>query len=109
MKLASNSFGAGVLLEARPEGYLWLTARHVIGEGLTHRRGDRALVAMTSGTWAGADVVGRHKNLDLCLLWLPREPGSVSFLQPEPSPNGASVSEAPGSAEDPWSQKISIS
>src|SRR5262249_46938336 len=30
-------------------------------------------------------------------------------VQPESAPNGASVSEAPRSAEDPWSQKISIS
>jgi len=92
-EMASNSFGAGVLLEAGPEGYLLLTARHVIDEGLTHRGGDRALVAMASGTWAGADVVGRHKNLDLCLLWLPRESGSASFLQPVLKQSGVNEGE----------------
>jgi len=81
-EMPSNGFGAGVLLEAGPEGYLLLTARHVIDESLLQRGGNRALVAMASGTWAGADVVGRHKNLDLCLLWLRRESGSASFLQP---------------------------
>lgn len=78
----SNGFGAGVLLEAGPEGYLLLTARHVIDESLMSRGGNRALVAMATGTWAGADVIGRHKNLDLCLIWLPRESGSASFVQP---------------------------
>ena len=78
----SSGFGAGVLLEAGPEGYLLLTARHVIDESLMNRGGNRALVAMATGTWAGADVVGRHKNLDLCLIWLSRETGSASFLQP---------------------------
>jgi S1-C subfamily serine protease len=81
-EMPSNGFGAGVLLEAGPEGYLLLTARHVIDESLLQRGGSRALVAMASGTWAGADVVGRHKNLDLCLLWLHRESGSSNFLQP---------------------------
>src|SRR5262249_60206507 len=46
-----------------------------------------------SGTWAGADVVGRHKNLDLCLLWLPRESGSASFLQPVLKQSGVNEGE----------------
>ena len=81
-ELPSNGFGAGVLLEAGSDGYLLLTARHVIDESLLQRGGSRALVAMSSGTWAGADVIARHKNLDLCLLWLPRESGAGDFLQP---------------------------
>jgi S1-C subfamily serine protease len=78
----SSGFGAGVLLKAGPEGYLILTARHVIDESLRTRGGDRALVAMASGTWAGADVIARHKNLDLCLIWMPRQSGSGTFVQP---------------------------
>src|SRR6266436_4543038 len=27
-------------------------------------------------------VTARHKNLDLCLIWLPRETGSAEFVQP---------------------------
>jgi S1-C subfamily serine protease len=81
-ELPSNGFGAGVLLEAGPGGYLLMTARHVIDESLLERGGSRALVAMASGTWAGADVIARHKNLDLCLLWLRRESGSGDFFQP---------------------------
>jgi S1-C subfamily serine protease len=81
-ELPSAGFGAGVLLEATPEGYLLVTARHVIDESRLMRGGTRALVAMASGTWAGADIIARHKNLDLCLVWLPRESGSGEFVQP---------------------------
>jgi len=81
-EMPSAGFGAGVLLEATPEGYLLVTARHVIDESRFPRGGTRALVAMASGTWAGADVIARHRNLDLCLIWLPRESGSGEFVQP---------------------------
>src|SRR5260221_9226082 len=81
-EVPSNGFGAGVLLEATSAGYLLVTARHVIDESAFQRGGARALVAMASGTWAGADVIARHKNLDLCLIWLPRETGSGEFVQP---------------------------
>jgi|HubBroStandDraft_6_1064221.scaffolds.fasta_scaffold00118_10 S1-C subfamily serine protease len=81
-EMPSNGFGAGVVLEATADGYLILTARHVIDESLFTSNGSRALVAMASGTWAGADVIARHKNLDLLLLWMPREEGNGSFLQP---------------------------
>ncbi len=81
-ELPSNGFGAGVLLEASAEGYLLVTARHVIDESLLKRGGNRVLVAMASGIWSGAEVIARHKNLDLSLLWLTRQSGSGSFLQP---------------------------
>jgi S1-C subfamily serine protease len=81
-EMPSAGFGAGALLEATSEGYLLVTARHVIDESLLLHGGSRALVAMASGTWAGADVIARHKNLDLCLIWLPRESGSGEFVQP---------------------------
>jgi S1-C subfamily serine protease len=81
-ELPSNGFGAGVLLEAGPQGYLLMTARHVLEESRFVRGGGRVLVAMASGTWAGADVIARHKNLDLCLIWLQRESGAGDFVQP---------------------------
>jgi S1-C subfamily serine protease len=81
-ELPSSGFGAGVLLAAGPQGYLLMTARHVLDESRLVRGGSRALVAMASGTWAGGDVVARHKDLDLCLIWLPRESGSGNFVQP---------------------------
>lgn len=81
-EIPSAGFGAGILLEATPEGYLILTARHVVDESSFTRGGSRALVAMASGTWAGADIIARHKNLDLSLIWLARESGSGHFVQP---------------------------
>jgi S1-C subfamily serine protease len=92
-ELPSAGFGAGVLLEATPEGYLMVTARHVIDESRFTRGGSRALVAMASGTWAGADIIARHRNLDLCLVWLPRESGSGEFVQPVEPRKGISEGE----------------
>jgi S1-C subfamily serine protease len=78
----SGELGAGVLLRANADGYLFATARHVVdGLGFAGRENPRALVAMTSGAWAGADVVARHKHLDLALLWVPRESGHSDFVQ----------------------------
>src|SRR5258708_23498476 len=81
-EVPSNGFGAGGLLESTSTGSLLVTARHVIDESAFQRGGARALVAMASGTWAGADVIARHKNLALCLICLPRETGSAEFVQP---------------------------
>jgi S1-C subfamily serine protease len=84
--IASGSFGAGILLQADVSGYLFATARHVIDNSFPTRdpnpKNLGALVAMASGTWAGAQVVARHKYLDLALLWLPRHGGHAEFLQP---------------------------
>jgi S1-C subfamily serine protease len=83
-EMPSAGFGAGTLLEANSEGYLFITARHVIDgptEGLAGT-GSRALVSMMTGGWGGADVVARHRSLDLLLLWVPRESGSGRFVQP---------------------------
>lgn len=81
--MPSASFGAGTLLQANAEGYLFVTARHVIdGPAWRVDRGPRALIAMDSGAWGTADVVARHRTLDLLLLWVPRESGSGRFVQP---------------------------
>jgi hypothetical protein len=95
-EMPSGSFGAGMLLQANAEGYLFVTAHHVIDGPawkLT-RGGSRALIAMASGTWGTADVVARHKRLDLVLLWVRRETGRGAFLQPvakSPPAEGESV------------------
>ncbi len=82
--IASGSLGAGTLLQATSAGYLFVTARHVMSGSLREAgKGDlHALVAMASGTWAGAEVVAQHQYLDLLLLWLPRESGHGDFSQP---------------------------
>ena len=78
----SNFFGAGILLQATAEGYLIATARHVVDGGLGKAGGNDVLVASTSGTWSTAEVVARHQNLDLSLIWLPRRSGNAGFTLP---------------------------
>ena len=83
-EMPSASFGAGTLLQANSEGYLFVTARHVI-DGLSWNgatAGSRGLIAMASGGWGGAEVAARHRSLDLLLLWVPRGSGTGSFVQP---------------------------
>jgi hypothetical protein len=83
-EMPTASFGAGMLLQANTEGYLFVTARHVLDGPAWNmaRGGSRALLAMASGTWGTADVIARHRTLDLLLLWVPREIGHATFLQP---------------------------
>jgi S1-C subfamily serine protease len=77
----SSSFGAGLLLYADRQGYLFATAGHVVGtEGSTHGAG--ALLATMSGVWTSAELVGRHTGMDLAMLWVRRQAGSASFVQP---------------------------
>ena len=80
----SGLTGAALLLEANASGYLFATARHV-ADGLGWRRGagsGRVLLNSGTGGWAAADVVGRHKDFDIALLWVPRYSGHASFSQP---------------------------
>jgi S1-C subfamily serine protease len=83
-QLPLASFGAGTLLRANDEGYLFLTARHVVDgpEFRSAKPNSNALIAMASGTWGNGEVVARHKTLDLVLLWIPREAGHGIFAQP---------------------------
>lgn len=85
-EMPTSSFGAGMLLQATADGYLFVTARHVLDGPARNvaKAGSRALIAMASGTWGTADVVARHRSLDLLLLWVPREKGTATFVQPVP-------------------------
>ena len=86
-EVLSNSYGAGLLLEANDKGYLFATARHVIGLGTwTINDKHRAMLSLSSGVWAGAEVVARHTNLDLVLVWVPRHSGNGEFTQPIATP-----------------------
>jgi S1-C subfamily serine protease len=89
----SWSLGAGILLRANADGYLFATAHHVVdGENWRSGNNQRALVAMASGVWAGADVIASHKSLDLALLWVPRQSGFGDFVQPiAPVAEGQSI------------------
>jgi S1-C subfamily serine protease len=83
-EMPTAGFGAGMLLQANAEGYLFVTARHVLdGPAWNLAKGSsRALLAMASGTWGTADVIARHRSLDLLLLWVRRESGQGVFVQP---------------------------
>jgi S1-C subfamily serine protease len=86
-EVLSNSYGAGLLLEADDKGYLFATARHVIGLGAwTIKDKHRAMISLASGVWAGAEVVARHTNLDIVLVWIPRHSGTAEFVQPIGTP-----------------------
>ena len=83
----SSSFGAGMLLQADAAGYLFATARHVVGtDGWSITGGPRVMISLASGIWSGAEVIAKHKTLDLALVWLPRHIGDANFLQPIADP-----------------------
>jgi len=83
--LETAAIGAGTLLSADDDGYLVATNRHVVDErGLLslRRNSDRVLVVSSEGSYADAQVVGRHRSLDLALLWVARHGGHAAFRQP---------------------------
>jgi hypothetical protein len=82
----ANSLGAGALLDVDSNGYLFVTARHVVGDLGVSGRLQHAFLAGLTGIWATADIVGVHKQLDLALLWMPRRSGKAEFVQPLSSP-----------------------
>ncbi|SRR5579871_1290049 len=82
--LATGPLGAAVMLMADDQGYLLATNRHVAevpGFGFIGNK-DRLLVISSQGSTAFAEIVARHQNMDLALLWVPRHGGSARFRQP---------------------------
>jgi S1-C subfamily serine protease len=80
----SGLLGAALILQADAHGYLLATARHV-ADGESWRSPSRAQKVMVSdgmNGWAAAEVVGRHRRLDVALLWLERRFGEGEFRQP---------------------------
>jgi S1-C subfamily serine protease len=80
----SGLLGAALILQADAHGYLLATARHVAdGEDWRGRTGkQKVMVSDGMNGWATAQVVGRHKRLDVALLWLDRRFGEAEFRQP---------------------------
>jgi S1-C subfamily serine protease len=82
-EMLSTSFGAGMLIEAGSTGYLFATARHVVGDySQIAQKTPHAMVSLESGVWATAEVVAVNRNLDVALIWVPRHAGEGSFVQP---------------------------
>jgi S1-C subfamily serine protease len=80
----SNSFGAGALLHADKDGYLFVTAKHVaqLPQGSFGATPSHALISTQEGSWGTADIIATADKLDLALLWLPRHSGTATFTQP---------------------------
>jgi len=93
-EVASNEFGAGALLHADKDGYLFATANHVVNRGGAHATTlpDHALLATVSGVWATGTVVGINPRLDLALVWIARHAGAAEFVEPVAQPkDGAEI------------------
>ncbi|MBL0158632.1 MAG: trypsin-like peptidase domain-containing protein [Bryobacterales bacterium] len=69
---------------ADENGYLLATNRHVAEPPtpLMKNQAERVLVVSSAGSYAYADVIARHHDLDLALLWIARRTGSARFRQP---------------------------
>lgn len=82
--LSFSGFGTGVLLFAGENEFLFATSRHVIdGDAWQHSSpfsGD-ALLWDRNGGFSRTQIVGRHKNLDLMLLCIPRIARTSIFVQ----------------------------
>lgn len=80
----SGLLGAAMVLQADSHGYLLATARHVAdGEDWrSHHGAQKVMVSDGMNGWASAQVLARHKQLDIALLWLERREGQADFRQP---------------------------
>ncbi len=78
------SFGAGMLLDADKDGYLFATANHVVGKIAAKEGGtpQHVMVTTAAGVWSTAEVIAAAVPLDLALLWVPRHSGKGEFVQP---------------------------
>jgi len=83
-EVPSNSFGAGELLQATKDGYLFVTAKHVAQPPLGGfgPKPSHVLISTEEGTWGSADIIATADSFDLALLWIPRHAGSLTFVQP---------------------------
>jgi len=83
-EVPGSSFGAGMLLEADKDGYLFATANHVVGKIAVKEGGtpQHVMVTTATGAWSSADVIATAVPLDMALLWVPRHGGQADFVQP---------------------------
>jgi len=83
--LPSSGFGTGVLLFAGENDFLFATSRHVI-DGEDWKRSSKytgeAVLWDRNGSFSRAQIVGRHKDLDLMLLKISRSASKSQFAQP---------------------------
>jgi len=82
--LLGAHMGAAALIHANSNGCIAVTSRHVVDALRTPNQGLGQVLAVTdeNGQWASACLIGRHRDLDLALLWIERENGTNSYTQP---------------------------
>ena len=93
-EVASNEFGAGVLLSADKAGYLFATAKHVVRDTAkaVGKAPQNVMVSTASGVWSTASVIASAADMDVSLLWVARHSGDATFLQPLAAPkDGESI------------------
>lgn len=82
--VAAHGFGSGALLFADREEFLVATNRHVVDgdkwETARPYSGD-VVLGLRQGGFGHAQIVGRHKSLDLMLLRVARHRGDERFVQ----------------------------
>ncbi|MCW5962656.1 MAG: trypsin-like peptidase domain-containing protein [Bryobacterales bacterium] len=81
----SGAVGAGVLLAADRDGFLIATNRHVVdAESLLmpRRAADSVLLFRKDGGSSRGEVIARHQELDLAIVWTPRAGEGPTFRQP---------------------------
>jgi hypothetical protein len=81
--MMTGAIGAGAIAYADRHGFLVLTSWHVV-EDLSHEPGvgQEVGVFVQENQKALATVVGVHHELDLALLWVGRDNGETTYLQP---------------------------
>ncbi len=93
----AGAVGAGVLLEATADGFLVATNRHVVDAGsllMPRRAGGSVLLFRKDGGASRGEVVARHQELDLALVWTPRSGSGPSFRQPVAPLNEAEIGQS---------------
>lgn len=81
----AGAVGAGVLLEAREDGFLVATNRHVVEAGswlIPRVNPDSVLMFQKNGGPSRGQVIAIHNHLDLALLWTARGGNGGAFRQP---------------------------
>jgi S1-C subfamily serine protease len=77
---SGTGMGAGALLLANKDGYLFATANHTVGStGLMPRR---VMLSTSSGMRTTANVIATTSKGSIALLWVNRHSGNGTFSQP---------------------------
>lgn len=78
-----TSVGAAAVIHADADGCLAVTSGHVVQPSVTRARlGQAVIVSDENGTWVPGRLVGRHRELDLALIFFTSAVTTNEFTQP---------------------------